>query len=321
MFGEELRQGLHRGGARRIRRLPARRKLLGAQVPLARRVMGSAGRVSHYAQHDGAAPTWYEASARSHLDVACALNGMTCVRRRLRHRRRLYLGFPARSTSPSAAIAWSCLRRGASATAHPGRNGGQLGSGHRRDQPTLERELGEERARLLWSLAEEAKALVRDRVARHGIECDLKPGIAIAAHRPAPRTRPRSAKPPTFARQLRLRPYRGPGPRRPPRRGRVGGLSTEAFSTKVRRPPAPARLCARASPARRPKRGSISARGTPVTGLTTGAPCKVQVGPHTVTADAVVLACNSYLDALDPGFGHRRHADQQLHPGDGAVGR
>ena len=65
-----------------------------------------------------------------------------------------------------------------------GRNGGQLGSGHRRDQFTLERELGEDRARLLWSLAEEAKALVRARIARHGIECDLKPGIAIAAHRP-----------------------------------------------------------------------------------------------------------------------------------------
>ena len=44
---------------------------------------------------------------------------------------------------------------------------------------------------------------------------------------------------------------------------------------------------------------------TPVTGLVSGAPCSVKAGPHTVTADAVVLACNGYLDALDPGIGGR----------------
>ena len=64
-----------------------------------------------------------------------------------------------------------------------GRNGGQVGSGQRRDQGWLEARLGTERARLLWDLAEEAKALVRRLIERHGIACDLKPGVIHAARR------------------------------------------------------------------------------------------------------------------------------------------
>jgi gamma-glutamylputrescine oxidase len=64
-----------------------------------------------------------------------------------------------------------------------GRNGGQVGSGQRRDQDWLESRFGRERARALWEMAEEAKALVRDLVARHGIACDLRPGVVSAASR------------------------------------------------------------------------------------------------------------------------------------------
>jgi len=65
-----------------------------------------------------------------------------------------------------------------------GRNGGQVMSGQRLGQSTLEKMFGMERARLLWRLAEEAKATVRERIARHAIPCDLKPGGLIAAHKP-----------------------------------------------------------------------------------------------------------------------------------------
>jgi gamma-glutamylputrescine oxidase len=64
-----------------------------------------------------------------------------------------------------------------------GRNGGQVGSGQRQDQGWLERRFGRERARALWDLAEEAKALVRGLIVRHAIDCDLKPGVIYAAHR------------------------------------------------------------------------------------------------------------------------------------------
>ncbi len=66
-----------------------------------------------------------------------------------------------------------------------GRNGGQVGSGQRREQDWLERSFGSLRAHALWDMAEEAKALVRGLVARHAIACDLRGGIIHAAHRPA----------------------------------------------------------------------------------------------------------------------------------------
>ncbi|HMM14288.1 MAG TPA: FAD-binding oxidoreductase [Parvibaculum sp.] len=62
-----------------------------------------------------------------------------------------------------------------------GRNGGQLGSGHRKDQRTLEEKLGLEWAHRLWSLAADGLATVKDLIARYEIDCDLKPGVLHAA--------------------------------------------------------------------------------------------------------------------------------------------
>ncbi len=66
-----------------------------------------------------------------------------------------------------------------------GRNGGQLGSGQRKDPEEVAQLTSQEDSRRLWDLAEEAKALVKDLIARHGIDCDLKPGILSAAYKPA----------------------------------------------------------------------------------------------------------------------------------------
>ncbi|MBW4710271.1 FAD-binding oxidoreductase [Roseobacter sp. YSTF-M11] len=59
-----------------------------------------------------------------------------------------------------------------------GRNGGQLGSGQRVDQEALEKMAGRETARALWDLGEDAKALVKNLIAKHNINCHLKPGVA-----------------------------------------------------------------------------------------------------------------------------------------------
>lgn len=66
-----------------------------------------------------------------------------------------------------------------------GRNGGQLGSGQRVDQDDLEIKLGEERARALWHLAEEAKHMTKALIEKHQIHCDLKPGILHPCHKAA----------------------------------------------------------------------------------------------------------------------------------------
>ncbi|HSC18976.1 MAG TPA: FAD-binding oxidoreductase [Rhizomicrobium sp.] len=63
-----------------------------------------------------------------------------------------------------------------------GRNGGQIHTGWRQSQQKLEHWLGEIHARDLWTLCEEAKALVRDLAAQHAIDCMLKGGLVIAAH-------------------------------------------------------------------------------------------------------------------------------------------
>lgn len=59
-----------------------------------------------------------------------------------------------------------------------GRNGGQLGSGQRQEQDAIEAMMGREDAQKLWQLGEEAKDLVKALVAKHKIDCDLKPGVA-----------------------------------------------------------------------------------------------------------------------------------------------
>ena len=64
-----------------------------------------------------------------------------------------------------------------------GRNGGQVGSGQRQDQSWIEKAVGIDLARRFWSMAEEAKALVRRRIERHAIDCALRPGVIHAAHR------------------------------------------------------------------------------------------------------------------------------------------
>lgn len=62
-----------------------------------------------------------------------------------------------------------------------GRNGGQLGTGQRNDQISLEKRLGRDDAAKLWALAEDAKALVKGLIKSHQIDCHLKPGILNTA--------------------------------------------------------------------------------------------------------------------------------------------
>lgn len=62
-----------------------------------------------------------------------------------------------------------------------GRNGGQINLGLRKGPEDLIAAFGEERARAMFGMAEEARQLIVDRVAQHGIKCDLKPGTLHAA--------------------------------------------------------------------------------------------------------------------------------------------
>ena len=54
-----------------------------------------------------------------------------------------------------------------------GRNGGQICTGFSPGQARLETQLGKDDARKAFALAEDSKALLKDRIARHKIDCDL----------------------------------------------------------------------------------------------------------------------------------------------------
>ena len=64
-----------------------------------------------------------------------------------------------------------------------GRNGGQVGTGQRRDQDTLERLTGHQTARALWDLGLEAVGLVKTLARRPEVNTPFHPGIIHADHR------------------------------------------------------------------------------------------------------------------------------------------
>lgn len=66
-----------------------------------------------------------------------------------------------------------------------GRNGGQLIPGLRWSMREFDEEFGRERAQAIFDLAYGAVGRVKGRIAKHGIQCDLKSGHLEAAYKPA----------------------------------------------------------------------------------------------------------------------------------------
>ena len=62
-----------------------------------------------------------------------------------------------------------------------GRNGGQIVNSYSRDIDTVERSAGPDAAQLIGAMAFEGGRIIRERVARYGIDCDLKNGGVFAA--------------------------------------------------------------------------------------------------------------------------------------------
>lgn len=62
-----------------------------------------------------------------------------------------------------------------------GRNGGQVGSGQRQDQDWLRRHYGNDAARRMWDLAEDAKALVKSLITRHQMPVTWADGVATVS--------------------------------------------------------------------------------------------------------------------------------------------
>jgi len=183
-----------------------------------------------------------------------------------------------------------------------GRNGGQLGSGQRIEQTEIEKLVGREDADKLWTLAEDAKALVKDLIARHGIDCDLRPGIAhlgftrreaVDEHRYAEFLAGRHGYDQIEKLDRDAAQALCPSPKY------VGG--TLDMGAAHLNPLAFAFGLARAAQ----KAGVRIHEMTEVHHIDRGDPATVRTGQGRVTADHVVLACNGYLGGLDGGVAAR----------------
>jgi gamma-glutamylputrescine oxidase len=65
-----------------------------------------------------------------------------------------------------------------------GRNGGQIVNSYSRDIDVIERSVGPDQAKLLGDMAFEGGRLIRERIAKYNIQCDLKDGGVFAANTP-----------------------------------------------------------------------------------------------------------------------------------------
>jgi len=95
-----------------------------------------------------------------------------------------YTGLGAALELAQRGVSVIVLEGGKVGCAASGRNGGQVHTGHRRDQAWLEKTVGPDDAMALWRLAQDARSHLHTVIADHAIACDLKPGMIHARHRP-----------------------------------------------------------------------------------------------------------------------------------------
>jgi gamma-glutamylputrescine oxidase len=125
--------------------------------------------------------SWYAASANRQLDFSplegeaeadvCVIGGgYTGLSTAIHLRRRGYSVVLLEANK----VGW-----GAS-----GRNGGHVGTGQRADQATLEKLVGMDHAKALWQLGLEAVDTVCELIDTHGIDCDLREGNLHVAAKP-----------------------------------------------------------------------------------------------------------------------------------------
>ena len=183
-----------------------------------------------------------------------------------------------------------------------GRNGGQLHSGQRREQSALEAMFGKARAHRLFDLGEEAKATVKGLIARHSIDCDWRDGLIHAMHKQ------RYLTPMKEEIDLLQNEYGVTDIQELSRDEITAALGTTAYHGGWREQSAGhlhplnyALGLARAAKGA----GARLFEGTRAIRIRDGARRQVETASGTITADSVILACNGYLDGLEPETGAR----------------
>ncbi len=175
-----------------------------------------------------------------------------------------------------------------------GRNGGQVGLGPRAPMERYVEAVGLADARKAWDIAVAANRLVKDLVARHGIDCDLAPGYVEAAWRDSDAAE-LLAWPEEAARLW------GHESARPLSRAEIAEwLGTERYHGGFHEPDCahlhPLKYALGLARAAQAAGAEIYER-SPATAI---APGRVETAAGHVAAERVLIACNGYLDGLEP---------------------
>ena len=177
-----------------------------------------------------------------------------------------------------------------------GRNGGQLGSGQRKNQIELEKKLGMDDAQRLWNLAQDAKALARELIRDYQIECDLKSGVAHPDHKPAYASNTRNY----VGHLQRIYQYEQiEYLKRDQMAALVGSDNYYGGSIDYGAGHLHPLNYALGMAAAAIQQGATLYEDTVVESYQEGKPNRAVTNCGTVVADAIVIACNGYLGRLD----------------------
>ena len=178
-----------------------------------------------------------------------------------------------------------------------GRNGGLIGSGQRGDLLEAEKSFGHARSKLLWDFAEMAKEEIRDRVKTHHIDCDLQKGQLVGV---------RKKRYLGWALEMSdalAERYDYPDTHALDREATRAMVATDTFLEGFFDPNAatihPLNFVLGLAKAAS-SRGVQIYENSRVVAYTRADPAKVTTDNGSVTAGFVVLACNAYLDKLEP---------------------
>ncbi|MFZ1387455.1 MAG: FAD-binding oxidoreductase [Thiolinea sp.] len=183
-----------------------------------------------------------------------------------------------------------------------GRNGGQVGTGLNKDQAELESMFGKTQAKALWDLSLEAVNLCKELIHKHQISCDLQAGIIHADHRQRFVEGSRA-----FVEKLQ-RDYDYSD---------IRFLDQAALQQELHSPLYyggtlnlgaahlhPLNYALGLAQAAHQANAAIYEH-SPVLSYSNGTKAEVVVEQGTVTADYLILACNGYLDNLEPKVASR----------------
>ncbi|MCL4106123.1 UNVERIFIED_CONTAM: hypothetical protein GTU68_058429 [Idotea baltica] len=178
-----------------------------------------------------------------------------------------------------------------------GRNGGHVGTGQRADQHQLESLLGREHAKVLWQLGLEAVDTVTGLIDQFGIDCELKQGNLHVATKSRENTELR-----LHAEHLqqaygydKIR-YVDPGEVAQMTSGQGFYGATEDTGSKHLHPLKYLLGLAKAASTL----GVELHENSRVKRYTENSKVKIETDNGSVTADHMVLACNGYLEKLEP---------------------